>query len=60
MFKWFWTGYILVGCPWIMLKKEKVENKTKKQTAWMQTKKQPKTDGNGLIKGIHNLVGNVY
>ena len=26
----------------------------------MQTKKQPKTDGNGLIKGIHNLVGNVY
>ena len=30
MFRWFWTGYILVGCPWIMLKKEKVENKNKK------------------------------
>ena len=33
MFKWFWTGYILVGCPWIMLKKEKVKKKQKqKQT----------------------------
>ena len=44
-----------------MLKKEKVEKKqkTKKQTAWMQTKKKWKTDGNGLMKGIHNL-GNVY
>ena len=26
-------NYILVGCPWIMLKKEKVEKKKKKKNS---------------------------
>ena len=40
-----------------MLKKENVE---KKKNSIDAEEKTMKTDGNGLIKGIHNLVGNVY